>query len=365
MPALLATGGQQKVAPALWTGTQAILGPHVGDLEILTTQTAFGRLANELAALHNCTPTGVVCDLHPDYYTTTWAQSLTWPMWQVQHHHAHAVACMVEHDLLDREVLALTWDGTGYGPDGTVWGGEVLRTTMTDMERLASLRLFPLPGNEAAIRQPNRVALGLLAQALGPEVVLADADLLARLGLSERTARILLRMAERGLNTSWTSSMGRLFDAAAVLVLSVREVSHEGEAASWLEAVADPNQTEAYPLPLDHSEVLPRGDWRPLFRALLADVRAGVAPSLCAARFHNALAGWAGAVVTPHLQVDVVLSGGCFLNTLLTIRTRDVVERLGRKVYRHSHIPPGDGGLAAGQLAIALARRGGTPDNRA
>ena len=147
---------------------------------------------------------------------------------------------------------------------------------MTDMERLASLRLFPLPGNEAAIRQPNRVALGLLAQALGPEVVLADADLLARLGLSERTARILLRMAERGLNTSWTSSMGRLFDAAAVLVLSVREVSHEGEAASWLEAVADPNETEAYPLPLDHSEVLPRGDWRPLFRALLADVRAGV-----------------------------------------------------------------------------------------
>jgi hydrogenase maturation protein HypF len=356
---LFATGGHQKAAPALWTGTQAVLGPHVGDLDNLATQTAFCWLAEEFAALHSCAIAQLACDLHPDYFTTTWALSSGQPTLQVQHHHAHAAACMVENDLLDREVLAVTWDGTGYGPDGTVWGSEMLRATLSSMERIASLRLFPLPGNEAAVRQPNRVALGLLAQTLGTESVLADADLLDRLGLSHRSARTLLRMAERGVNTPWTSSMGRLFDAVAALLLAVREVSHEGEAAAWLEAVADPDETETYPLPLDRSDTLLRGDWRPLCRALLDNVRSGVLPSVCAARFHNALASWAAAVVALHPQADVVLSGGCFLNALLTVRTSEAIERLGRRVCRHSLVPPSDGGLAVGQLAVALAHRGG------
>ena len=155
--------------------------------------------------------------------------------------------------------------------------------------------------------------------------------------------------------------MGRLFDAAAALLLSVREVSYEGEAAGRLEAVADPNEAGAYPLPLSAAaadEGPPRGDWRPLFRALLADLRAGVTATLCAARFHNALAGWAAEVVARHPGPDVVLSGGCFLNAYLTVRTQEMIERQGRRVYRHSRIPPGDGGLAVGQLAVGLAVQG-------
>jgi hydrogenase maturation protein HypF len=355
---LLATGAQQKVAPALWTGSQAVLGPHVGDLDGLNAQAAYRRLAAELPALYGCAVGGLVCDQHSDYFTTAWALASGLSVAQVQHHHAHAAACMVEHDLLDREVLAVTWDGTGYGPDGTIWGGEVMRASATGYERLASLRPFPLPGNEAAVRQPNRVALGILAEALGHEAVLADADLLGRLGLSGPTARTLLRMAARGVNTPWTSSTGRLFDAAAALLLAAREVSYEGEAAVWLESVADPDETGAYPLPLDPGDAgVPRGDWRPLFRALLADVRRRVAVPVCAARFHNALARWAGEVVASHPGPDVVLSGGCFLNGPLTVRTQEAIERLGRRVYRHSRIPPNDGGLAVGQLAIGLALR--------
>ena len=193
---------------------------------------------------------------------------------------------MVEHGLLDREVLAVTWDGTGYGPDGTAWGGEVLKARVDRYERVASLRPFPLPGNEKAIRQPRRVALGLLALTLGEDAVLADAGLLARLGLSRRDARTLLQMARRGVNTAWTSSVGRLFDAVAALLLGAGEVSHEGEAAAWLEAIADPTVTDAYELPLRPpgegtgvgDPAVPRGDWRPMVEALLADMARGESP---------------------------------------------------------------------------------------
>jgi hydrogenase maturation protein HypF len=216
------------------------------------------------------------------------------------------------------------------------------------MERVASLRPFPLPGGEAAVRRPNRVALVLLAEALGSEAVLRDGGLLPRLGLSEPIARALLGMAERGLNTPWTSSVGRLFDAAAALILGVREVSFEGEAAALLEAAADESERGAYPLP--------GGDWRPLVRALLVEVKSGVDPAKCAARFHNALAGWAAEVAGHCPLTDVVLSGGCFVNRLLSERVAEVLGRLGRSVHRHSRIPPNDGGLAVGQLAVALAR---------
>lgn len=355
---LLATGGQQKVAPALWTGSQAVLGPHVGDLDAPSTRAAFDTLAHDLAALYACTPTHVACDLHPDYASTTWAQASGLPVTQIQHHHAHAVACMAEHDLLDREILTFTWDGTGYGPDGTIWGGEVLRARADRFQRVASLLPFPLPGGEQAIRQPNRVALVLLARTLGASTLLDAPRLLGRLGLDRPTAHLLLQMADRGVNSPLTTSMGRLFDAVAALVLGVREVTHEGEAATWLEAAADPAEPSAYPLPradLPDPADIPRADWRPLVRALLADLDARVPPGACAARFHRALAEWALHVACGHPDLDIVLTGGCFLNAMLTRATQDCLRQAGRTVYRHVLVPPGDGGLAVGQLAAALA----------
>jgi hydrogenase maturation protein HypF len=265
--------------------------------------------------------------------------------------------------LLDREVLAVTWDGTGYGPDGTAWGGEFLKARADRYERVASLRPFPLPGNEKAIRQPRRVALGLLALTLGEEAVLADAGVLSRLGVSHGDARTLLQMARRGVNTAWTSSVGRLFDAVAALLLGAGEVSHEGEAAAWLEAIADPTVTDAYELPLrppgDGTGVgdpaVPRGDWRPMVEALMGDMARGESPGVVSARFHNTLARWAAAVAAGQPIRDVVLGGGCFQNRLLAERTIEAIRETGARVHGPGSIPPGDGGLAAGQLAVAMS----------
>jgi hydrogenase maturation protein HypF len=345
---VLAVGGQQKAAVALWTGTQAILGPHVGDLDGSETRTAFERLTRELADLYGCSIAAVAHDLHPDYASTRWAQALGVSAIVVQHHHAHAVAVMAEHDLLDADVLAFTWDGTGLGSDGTIWGGEVLRARVDRFERVASLRPFALPGGEAAIREPARVALALAADALGFESVLADGDLLDRLGLSPATARMLLRLIERRVHAPTTTSMGRLFDGVAALCLGTNQVSYEGEAAVWLESAADGGiDREGYDLA--------EGDWQPVIRSVVADVRADVPTSVIASRFHLAAANWAAAVAARHPGVPVVLGGGCFQNRLLVEQTRSVLRAAGRTVYAARRVPPNDGGLAVGQLAVALS----------
>jgi hydrogenase maturation protein HypF len=363
LPPLLATGGHQKTAIAAWTGTQAVLAQHIGDMDHPDTRAALDDVAIDLLGLYRCEPSLLACDLHPDYYPTQWAQQRRKAVAQVQHHHAHAVSCMAEHGLLDREVLAFTWDGTGYGPDGTVWGGEVLRARHDGFARIASLLPFPLPGGEAAVRHPPRAAFGMLWVLFGEELVKQE-GLLARLGLTAREASLMAAMIRRGLNTPWTSSAGRLFDAVAALLLDARAASYEGEAAIWLEAVADPTVCETYELPLLASAEasvgagdpsVPRGDWRPMLSAILDELRRGTSPDVLAARFHNTLAGWAAAIARTEPFGDVVLSGGCFQNRLLAERTAEAVQAAGRRVHLHGFVPPGDGGLAAGQLAIAMA----------
>lgn len=349
---VLAVGGQQKSAIALWTGRQAILSPHIGDLDGPETRAAFARLTAEFADLYGCRADKIACDLHPDYFSTRWAEEQGRPLVRVQHHHAHAAAVMAEYSLLDEEVLAFTWDGTGYGLEETIWGGEVLRVRLDGFERVASLRPFPLPGGEAAVREPARVALGLLALSLGEQAVLADADLLGRLGLQHKQARLLLRMIARNVNTPWSSSLGRLFDAVAALLLPGTPVSYEGEAAVWLESLADGSVGESYAF---GSDAAGRADGSGLLRAVLDDVRRNVAPPVIAGRFHQSLADWAGAVARRYPKLTIVLGGGCFQNQLLLERTRAVLDHDARRVFHASQVPLGDGGLAVGQLAIALA----------
>lgn len=355
---ILAVGGQQKSALALWTGTQAVLGPHIGDLNSPRAREAFDRLTRELPELYRCAIGAVAHDLHPDYFSTHWATAQGRTAIAVQHHHAHAGAVMVEHDLLDEEVLVFTWDGTGFGPDGTVWGGEVLRARMNGFERVASLRPFALAGGEHAIREPARVALALLADALGAKAVEADADLQGRLGMNATTTRGLLQMVTRGVNAPVTSSMGRLFDGVAALLLSAKRVSYEGEAAAWLESLASESAVDGYPLPVVESEGgVPRGDWRPLIRAILADIRGGVDTAVISARFHQSLADWAAVVAHRHPHLPVVVGGGCFQNRLLLERLVATLRASGRRVYYSGRIPPNDGGLAVGQLAVSLSER--------
>ena len=364
IPPILAVGGQQKTALALWTGAQAILAQHLGDMDHPESRRAFACVAEDLTRLYRCEPRICAGDLHPDYFTTRWAQSAGQPFFQVQHHHAHAVACMVEHGLLGRDVLAVTFDGTGFGSDGTIWGGEILHASMSESHRIASLDLFALPGGEAAIHEPNRIALSLLAGTFGATGI--PAWLLDRLGLSAARSRALLTMTERSIHSPQTSSVGRLFDGVAALLLQAKEVSYEGEAALLLEDAVDPREESAYPIGVRVDDSgLQRGDWRPLTRCLLEDISSNVAVGICAARFHNALACWSAVIAASSPYEDVVLSGGCFQNAHLTRQTRLALDQLGKNVHVPSRIPANDGGLAVGQLAVAMAgwRQQQTEDN--
>jgi len=354
---VLAVGGHQKVALALWNGEQAVLGPHIGDLDTPASRSAFERAARDLATLYGCEPATIVCDQHPDYATSRWAGESGRPLLIVQHHHAHAVAAMVEHDLLDREVLALAWDGTGWGTDGTIWGGEALRARVDTFSRLGSLMSFALPGGEAAVRQPRRAAFAVLAAALGEQAILDDHALLERIGVSKHEATVWIGMINRNVQAPRTSSVGRLFDAVACLLLGAGEVSYEGEAAVWLESAADPGAEAGAPI-VNRSEPdggLERGDWRPMIAELVADLRRGETEARLAGRFHRTLAEWAAETARRAALPDVVLCGGCFQNCVLTEAVTAASRQAGCRVYGPGAIPTNDGGLAAGQLTIGLA----------
>jgi hydrogenase maturation protein HypF len=353
LPPIVAVGGHLKSSLAVWTGSQAILGPHIGDLDTPKARQAFEDCVRDLCRLYRFEQAFVVCDQHPEYFTTRWARERNLPVIDVQHHHAHAAACMVEHDLLEREVLAMTWDGTGFGPDFTIWGGEILRVHGSQFERSASLLPFALPGGEAAIRRPNRIAFALLWQVLG-ESALRESDWLHRLNLDTGERHLLGTLIARQTNCPLTSSVGRLFDGIAALVLRITEVDYEGEAAIRLEAIADDSIDECYPLPTKLVSDMPRGDWRPMLMTILDDLQREVCAGRIAGKFHNTLAAWSETIVRRERITDIVLSGGCFQNRLLAERVIARLRLAGKCVYYQQSIPPGDGGLAAGQLAIAV-----------
>lgn len=363
VPPLLAVGGDQKVAVAMWNGAQAVLGPHVGDMIAPLHRRGFVSHVRELTKLLGRRPEIICHDKHPDYFTTRWAEEQGLATVAVQHHHAHAAAAIVAHDLVDREVLALTWDGTGFGEDGTVWGGEVLLANLTAFERIASLLPFPLPGGEAAIREPRRVALAMTAMSIGEERVIGDRFLLDRLGLTSREAGMLLRHARSSAEVPWSNGMGRLFDAVAVLALGADNPSYEGELAERLEDVARESVERVYPMPMVArtafplgDRFIPRGDWRPMIAAIAAEVRRGTNVSLVAGRFHRTLADWAARAIAVSRVNDVVVGGGCFNNRFLVHCVKEAIASCGKRLHVGGEIPLGDGGLAAGQLAVAVAR---------
>jgi hydrogenase maturation protein HypF len=279
----------------------------------------------------------------------------------VQHHHAHLAACLLENGAAG-PALGVTWDGTGYGPDGTVWGGELLLGDAAGVERVASLYPFRLPGGEAAVREPRRTALALLWETLG-EGALERADLAPVAAFTEGERRLLGRMLERGLNAPVTSSAGRLFDGIAALLDLGQSVSFEGQAAMALEWAADPAETGAYPLPLvkpcgEVGEWTPRWylDWRPLVEALLADLARAAAREAMAARFHNALVEAVAEVARRLAPPRVALAGGCLQNRRLSQALTHQLREAGFEVLVHRLTPPNDGSLALGQVAVAAAR---------
>ncbi|HEY3382427.1 MAG TPA: carbamoyltransferase HypF [Vicinamibacterales bacterium] len=355
VPPTLGVGAHLKNAVALSVGRNVFVSQHIGDLETPEAYRAFEQAIVALEDLYEAPPVTVVCDAHPDYLSTRYAQRRGLPVRHVQHHVAHVLACMAENDL-EPPALGVGWDGTGYGLDGTVWGGEFFHVTTSGAERVATFRTFGLPGGDQAVREPRRTALGLLHEVMG-EQVWQCADL-APVAAFETAERAIIRtMLERRVNTPRTSSVGRLFDAVAAIVGLRQHVRYEGQAAMELEFALDEVATdEHYPFDLrDGGSECWAVDWAPLVDALVADVRAGRPVPLVSARFHNALVDALVAVASRTGVERVVLSGGCFQNRYLTEQSVRRLREAGFRPYWHQRVPPNDGGIALGQVAaVAL-----------
>jgi hydrogenase maturation protein HypF len=350
---VLALGGHQKNTITLVHRGAVISSQHIGDLDSERARELAERVAAELVQFFGAQPELVACDEHPDYASTALARRLAarWqvPLLGVQHHRAHVAAVCAEHGL-HGPLLGFAWDGTGYGSDGSIWGGESLRVDGSRFERVARLRPFALPGGERAARQPRRAAFGLL-HALGR---LQWAE--RWYGSAELTVRS--RALERGIASPVCSSVGRLFDGLAALLELRERCSFEGQAAMELQFLAESTGVEpAYPMPVapvSESDLLEL-DWRPTISAALADLDMGVSKAQIAARFHASLVE---AAVDVAMRIDlarVVLSGGCFQNRWLSRELRARLEARGSEVYSASRIPSNDGGLSVGQAWLALA----------
>ena len=341
VPELLACGGELKNAFCLTKGRHAILSQHIGDLENYETLVFFEETLANLKKLFRVEPRMVVHDLHPQYLSTRYALALDLPKVGVQHHEAHIASCMLENGL-DGDVIGVAFDGTGYGTDGAIWGGEFFAGGYAGFERRAHFRYVALPGGDAAIRAPWRMAASYRMDTFGADV------------LVEPRERIVGQMIERKINTVQTSSCGRLFDAVASMIGLRHEVNFEGQAAIELEMIADEAVEDAYPFAFEGECI----DFRPAIERIAGET---AGKSAIAARFHNTVAA---VMVETCLRIRsesglrrVCLSGGTFQNVLLVSRAAAGLRRNGFEVFLHSRVPPNDGGIALGQAAIAAARR--------
>ena len=352
VPQLLAAGSELKNTFCITNGNYAFLSHHIGDMENYETLQSYEQGVEHFERLFRVKPVAIAHDLHPNYLATRYAQERAeregLPLIAVQHHHAHVAACMAEHGL-NEPVIGISFDGTGYGEDGAIWGGEVLVADYKSYQRAAHLDYFPLPGGDAAIKRPARTALALL-WSLGLEWDDRLAPALEFCAEDQVKLRIQL---EKRINTPLTSSMGRLFDAAAALAGVRQKVNYEGQAAIEFEAFADEAEAGSYPFGLDQVQVQTRS----AVEALVADVLAGVPLPNISSRFHN---GVANALRVATLEIGnqtgikkVVLSGGVWQNITLLRRTLSLLRNDGFAVYIHREVPTNDGGLSLGQAVIA------------
>jgi hydrogenase maturation protein HypF len=377
-PCVLAVGAHLKNTIAMSVGAQVFVSQHIGDLETEQAYHAFRKVIGDFGRLYRVRPSVVACDAHPDYLSTTYAREAGLPVVSVQHHEAHVLACMAENEL-QAPVLGVSWDGTGFGPDGTVWGGEFLLITDNACERRAMLRTFGLPGGDQAVKEPRRSALGLLYEALGAEVF-GRTDLAPVAAFSPGDRNVMVSLLERGVHTPRTSSAGRLFDAVASILGLQQRVRFEGQAAMALQFAGDPTiRDEAYPMSLAEAVVGPGSsggapsaapalgcrdpwhpvqpivlDWAPMLSAILEDLARGVALSRISARFHNGLVDAIVRAATGIGCEQVALTGGCFQNAWLLERAVQQLRAAGLRPYWHQRIPPNDGGIALGQVVAAF-----------
>jgi hydrogenase maturation protein HypF len=354
-PPLLAVGAELKNAFCLANGRYAFLSHHIGDLENYETLRSFEDGVEHYERLFRTKPILLAYDLHPDYMATRYAVERAGqeglPACGVQHHHAHIAACMAENDLVDDPpVIGVAFDGTGYGTDGSIWGGEFLLTRYSNFERAFHLAYVPMPGGDAAVRQPWRLALAWLDQC-----GLAWAEDLAPVDAADdQSRRTLRRMLDLDLNAPKTSSMGRLFDAISALTGVRQNVNYEAQAAIEFEALVDATEPGMYEFAINDGNIDPA----PLVAAVVTDLRAGIPVQKIAARFHNGISEMVVQVCKRMREQSgsrtVALSGGVWQNRVLLRRVHALLRESGFRVYIHRQVPANDGGICLGQAAVAV-----------
>ncbi len=356
VPPILAVGGELKNTICLTKGRHAFLSQHVGDLENIEAYKFFEEAVHHLENILEIQSEIVAYDLHPDYFSTKWArQQKGVRVVGVQHHHAHIASCMAENQL-DGKVIGFALDGTGYGTDGHIWGGEVLVAGYEDFERAAHFEYVGMPGGGAAIHEPWRMAVSYLAHHFGRDFLKLEIPFVRQ--LHKPKTELLLRMLERGVNSPLTSSCGRLFDAVAAIAGVRQQVNYEAQAAIELEMTMDGvSENEAYSFDIQRNE----SGWvistRPLFESLVADSQNGTPVAAISRRFHNGLvnvfAELANLIRERTALNRVCLSGGTFHNTYLLEHLSSRLASTGFEVFTHSEVPAGDGGLSLGQALVA------------
>jgi len=351
---MVALGGVLKSTVAIGRKSSCYCSQYIGSVETLEDVSALDFAVSHLTTVLNVKPSLYICDAHPQSLVSSYAQSTGIPVISVQHHHAHAAACMAENEIRDR-ALCIVFDGTGYGNDGTIWGSEILKASYTGFDRLGHMTYLMLPGGDEAIRNPARIALAALYSSLGDPAL----DAFPRMPETEK--RAVIDMVKSKTNCPQSCGMGRLFDAVSALLGVCTRRTYEGQPAIMLEGIADPGEHGSYgsPLSLDESGI--SIDGQAMLCELFDDVRSGISVPKIAARFHNALAQATAAAATIASQqcetTTVCLSGGVFQNAFLVERLVPLLKQAGLTPVLHRRTPPNDECISYGQLVIAGARR--------
>lgn len=357
---ILAVGPELKNTFCLTKENYAFISQHIGDMENLETLEHFEATLKLYKKLFRINPRIVAFDLHPEYLSTKFAQSLeNVRLIGVQHHHAHIISCLVENNFLGK-VIGISYDGTGYGTDGTIWGGEIIIADYESFKRAAHLRYFPMPGGAKAIEKPYRMAFGYLYTIFGEDFKNLGIDFTR--SLNEEEVEVLKNQIDKGLNSPLTSSCGRLFDTVSALLGLRKVIDYEGQAAIELEMIIDENTEESYPFEIQDSQPFASYspliiDTEPVIRGIIEDMKKGVKREIISAKFHNSVVKFTVEICERLRKQEclntIALSGGVFQNIYLLTRLTRKLKRKGFEVLTHKIIPPNDGGISLGQAIIA------------